>query len=204
MADNAVTPFETITNGQIGKINDLVAAKLRKSGLSSDLVQEILKTQGGDLATNLVADLRRRVEAINNLVVRTVKVDRSLTLQDMLKATDRNQYIENDVVATMPQGEGEDVEIVFFKFDRYIGDDELDKEHELRGTVPADPHELAAFNAANPEFADDHHNGTHWKDANGKWCYIAFDLWRDDERNVHVRRNDNEWDNGWWFAGRRK
>jgi len=205
MADKAVTPSKTITNEQIGKINDLATAQLRKSGLPSDFVQEVLKTQGGELATNLVADLQRRVEAISDLIVRRVTVDRSLTPQDALKAIiGRNQYTDNDVIATMPQGKGKDVEIVFFKLDRYISDDELDKEHELRGTVPADPHELVAFNAANPEFADDHPNGTHWKNANDNWCYIAFHRWYDGGRHVNVHRHRHKWDDYWWFAGRRK
>lgn len=30
----------------------------------------------------------------------------------------------------------------------------------------------------------------------------AFNRWND-ERNVNVNRNDNEWNDNWWFAGRR-
>lgn len=204
MADKAVTPSKTITNEQIGKINDLAAAQLRKSDLPSDLVQEILKTQGGELATNLVADLRRRVEAISDLIVRTVTVDRSLTGKAALDATGRNQYTDSDVVATMPQGEGDEVEIVFFKLGRYISDDELDKEYDLRGLIPVDPHALAALNAADKDFADERPNATHWQDANSKWCYAAFSRWGDDGRRVSVRRGDSGWNGPWWFAGRRK
>ena len=29
---------------------------------------------------------------------------------------------------------------------------------------------------------------------------IAFNRWND-ERNVNVNRNDNDWDDHWWFAG---
>ncbi|MEK7163130.1 MAG: hypothetical protein AAB775_00240 [Patescibacteria group bacterium] len=28
----------------------------------------------------------------------------------------------------------------------------------------------------------------------------AFNLWND-ERNVNVNRNDNDWNDNWWFAG---
>lgn len=30
----------------------------------------------------------------------------------------------------------------------------------------------------------------------------TFNLWND-ERNVNVNRNDNDWNDNWWFAGRR-
>jgi len=29
----------------------------------------------------------------------------------------------------------------------------------------------------------------------------AFNRWNDDERNVNVNRNDNDWNDNWWFAG---
>src|SRR3989339_41723 len=30
--------------------------------------------------------------------------------------------------------------------------------------------------------------------------YATFNRW-DDERNVNVNRNDNDWNDNWWFAG---
>ncbi len=30
-------------------------------------------------------------------------------------------------------------------------------------------------------------------------CYAAFNDW-DDERNVNVNRNDNDWNDDWWVA----
>ena len=32
----------------------------------------------------------------------------------------------------------------------------------------------------------------------------TFNRWNDDERNVNVNRNDNDWNDNWWFAGVRK
>lgn len=29
----------------------------------------------------------------------------------------------------------------------------------------------------------------------------AFNQWNDDERNVNVNRNDNDWNDNWWFGG---
>lgn len=201
---DTITPSEkTITEGEIGKINELVAAKLRKSNLPSNLVYEILKTKGGELADNLVADLQRMVDAISDLIIRRVPVNRSRAPKEALKATGRNQYVDDSVVANMPRGEGDEEEVVFFKLGRWISDDDLEKEYGLRSLVPVDPYSLAAVNEADPAFADEHPNATHWKDSSGKWCYAAFGRWYG-ERSVHVRRRDDGWNDDRWFAGRRK
>ena len=34
--------------------------------------------------------------------------------------------------------------------------------------------------------------------------FATFNQWNDDERNVNVNRNDNDWNDNWWFAGLRK
>ena len=38
------------------------------------------------------------------------------------------------------------------------------------------------------------------------FCVIvaAFNQWNDDERNVNVNRNKNDWNDNWWFGGVRK
>lgn len=33
-------------------------------------------------------------------------------------------------------------------------------------------------------------------------CYATFNRWND-KRNVNVNRNDNDWNDNWWFAGLR-
>lgn len=204
MVKKAITPSKPITEGEIGKICELIAAKLRKSNLLSEFVQAVLKTRrGGELADNLVADLRRMVDAISDLITRCVTVNRSQTPQAALAATGRKQYTNDEVVANMPRGEGDEVEVVFFKLGRWINDDELEKEYEIRGLVPSDPYSLAAVNEDDPDFANKRPNGTHWKDSSGKWCFIAFNRWGDG-RYVFVDRIDNKWPGYWWFAGRRK
>lgn len=207
MATSARTQSDTITNGQIGQINDRLATKLRTSGLLADPVQLVLKADGSAI-DDMIAALRRHVEANSDLIVRNSTPDRSLDSMAAIKATGRNFYGNEDVVATMPRGTAEKGETVFFKLDLsdrdgYISDDDLEKEFELRGLVPEDPDTLAAVNQDDPAFADDHPNATHWKDENGRWCYAAFDRW-DGGRDVHVGRRGSGWRGGWWFAGRRK
>ncbi len=140
---------------------------------------------------------------MSDMIVRPFKTDRNRTPQEMLNATGRVQYTDKSVVKGMPRGEGEEGEVVFFKLDRYLLDDDIEKEFELRGLKPADPYSLAAVNEADPAFADTHPNGTHWKDAEGNWCFVTFNRW-DDEREVNVDRSEGEGVSGAWFAGLRR
>src|SRR3989344_2102144 len=185
-----MTPQAIMTTGQIGKIQELLGAGLRKAELQSEPVQEVLEHRGGKLAEELVAVVRKYAEAESNLIIRSAKVDRTRTPQQVLDATGRKQYTDRKAVDSMPRGEGEEVEVGFFKLDLsarggLISDDDLEKEFEFRGIKP-DPYAVAAVNAADPAFADTHPNGTHWKDAQGKWCFATFYRWVGGERNVHV------------------
>ncbi|KKP93056.1 MAG: hypothetical protein UR98_C0011G0013 [Parcubacteria group bacterium GW2011_GWA1_36_12] len=205
-----MTPSESVmTAGQIGKVQELFGAGLRKANLPNAPVQQVLEHQGESLVVALVAVVRKIVEAACDMIVRTVSVIRTRTPQEAIKATGRAQYVSDEVVAAMPRGKGETAETVFFKLDLserggYINDADLDKEYELRGLVPEDPYSLSAQNEADPAFADDHPNATHWKDSSGKWCYIAFDRWRVGGRCVCVGRYGCGWRGYWWFAGSRK
>jgi len=64
MSEKDVSPSEeTITGGQIVKLTDVIAAKLRKSGLPSDASQQVIELQGAKIAEKVVEDFRTRVEA---------------------------------------------------------------------------------------------------------------------------------------------
>ncbi len=139
----------------------------------------------------------------DDMFIRHVTVSRTRTPMEAIDATGRNKYLTNDAIKTMPRGEGDEAYVIFFKLGREVSDADLDKEYELRDLKPADPYTLAAVNEADPAFADEHPNGTHWQDVHGNWCYAAFGRWRD-ERHVGVYRIDDGWGDHWWFAGLRK
>ena len=201
---HAVSPPETtITAGQAGKFADVQIAALRKSGLPSKETQQVLENQGATLADEFVASVRIRVEAISQIIVRRVKVDRGRTPKQVVDATGRVQYVDQDALASMPRGEGEEVDMHFFPAKRRISDDELAKLYDHHGFKP-DPYAQAEVNRVDPAFADDHPNGTHWKDADDKWCYAAFSRWGGDGRSVRVGRGSSGWDGNWWFGGVRK
>jgi len=199
---NAVTP-STMTDGQIDKAVDVLRSKLRKhrEELPSDAVQMVLGQD--DLADELFKGFRARVDRVSSMIIRHVTVDRTRTAKGALDATGRTQYTDKGVVKAMPKGEGDEVEVCFFKIGTWVNDDQLEDEYALRGLIPADPFSLAAVSEADPAFADQYPNGTHWKDAKGRWCFAAFDRWNG-ERRVNVDRLDDDWNDRWWFAGLRK
>jgi len=140
------------------------------------------------------------------VVVTVNRVDRTRNPQQVLDATGRRQYTNSAVVAAMPSGGTgveENVIMEFFRVGKNANDDEVAKAYEERGLVP-DPYAQAAVNEADPAFADEYPNGTHWKDADGNWCYAAFGR-LDAERNVNVRRRGVDvWYDDWWFGGVRQ
>ena len=199
--DKTMSP--SMTDGQIDKLCDVVRSAVRKhqSEFASDAVQQALgdKTLGQEL---LVA-FRKHVEAMSSMIVRTVSVSRNRTPQEAITATGRNEYADKKVVKTLPRDGEAEVTLYFFNLGQYATDDEAEKEFALRGLKPADPYALLAVNEADPTFADEHSNCTHWKDKDGKWCYVACHDW-DVDRSVSVSRDDIDWGGGWWFAGSRK
>lgn len=195
----------TMTDGQIenavSKLRD--AMRKHRSEISSDIAQQVLGVE--NLGMMMYAPFRERAEAVSNLIVRKVKVNRSRSPQEALDATGRVQYTKRTVMDSMPKGDGDEVEVVFFKPDLskrngHISDDDIKKEFEMRGLKPADPFSVAAVNEADPAFADEHPHGTHWKDPQGNWCYATLYRWSD-ERRVNVLRYDDDWSGDWWFAG---
>jgi len=192
-----------MTSGQIGKIQEMLGAGLRKADLPSEPTQQVLENQGSSLVSELVTVVRKYVETAGNTIIRRAKVNRDLLPREVIDAMGRRQYTNCEVVEAMPRGDGEEAEIIFFKLGCYVSDDDLEKEYSLRGLVAADPYSLAAVNLYDPAFADEHPNSTHWKDAGGKWCYAAFSRWYGGRR-VRVRRVGGDWYDYWWFAGLRK
>lgn len=193
-----------MTEGHIGKINELLAAGLRKArgNFRAPDVQLTLERCGPTIVERFIKSLEELVATTANAIVRTVKVNRNRSPKEMVAALGRVEYTTNSVVKIIPKGEGEDVTVEFFKLGKYVSDNDLDLEYQKRGLTP-DPYAQAAVNEADPAFADEHPNGTHWKDEDGNWCFIAFDR-VGDGRSVSVNRSDGDWSGYWWFGGVRK
>jgi hypothetical protein len=203
--DSPLSPSKKpMTDGQIDKAQSLLRAILRRhrSEFSSDVIQEMLAKKGVVLQDEFLAAVRRHVEFLSNMIVRTVLVKYDRTAQEAIDATYRVKYELCSVVAGMPGGGGKNrrVPVTFFNTGRYMAFDSLDKEYAARCLVPADPYALAAVNEADPAFADEHSNGTYWKDGDGNWCFVAFSC-EDGKRCVRVWQDKFVWNGVKWFAG---
>lgn len=197
-----------MTDGQIenavNKLRD--AMRKHRSEITSDVAQQVLGIE--NLGMVMFAPFRERAEAVSNpIVVRKVKVNRSCSPQEAIEATGRVQYTDRKVVDAMPKGEGDEVEVVFFKprpeeYTRpgFISDDDLEKAIVVRG-LTNDPVAVAAVNESDPAFANKKPHASHWKDSDGNWCYATFSRWGDGREGVGVVRYDDGWGDGWWFAG---
>ena len=136
-----------------------------------------------------------------NIVTRDYTCDPALIGMDAINATGRSKYVTNSVVEAMPRATFESGQSHFFRVGKTMKVRQPAIEAAKRGLRLVDPHTLAAFNAANPEFADTHPNATEWDGKNGNACCAAFGRWSDDERSVLVFQNDDDCRDGWWFAG---
>ena len=140
------------------------------------------------------------VERVSKMVVRRVTVDRSRTPEQLLAATGRVQYVDRDVLVTMPRSATkgvEKVELFFFNEGRFLSVDEQEKVLAEHGLVP-DYEAQFQVNIDDPTFADEHPNGMQWRDSEDRPCFAAF------LRGVVVVRRGCVWRGRWWVAGRRK
>lgn len=207
MTEIMTASVEEITDGQIDTAVDQLRAAMRKHRreIPKDAAQQALGID--NLGMRMFAVFRDIAQAMGGLIIRIVKVDRSQTPRQALKATGRSQYVDDDVVDAMPRGEGDEAELIYFKPDPSlykngkISCDAVAAEYEKRGLVP-DPMAQAADNQ-DDAFADKTPNGCQWKDKDGNYCYAAFSRWGG-RRRVGVHRFDDDWDGSWSFAGVRK
>lgn len=196
-----------MTDGQVGKIAELITATLRKvrGNFHSTDVQNALERSGSTIQEKFLKLFQELVEATAQALVRTVKVNRNRSQEEMLKALRFLIYMDPYVVSTIPVGQGEDVTVEFFKLDKSVSEDALALEYEKRGLVP-DIYAQAAVNEADPNFTDAYPNSTYWKNDAGNWCRIEFQLDLNTRAVSVFGVNDMfcDTDKNHWFGGVRK
>lgn len=109
--------------------------------------------------------------------------------QELLDETGYRQYVDKEVLKTIPRSSG-DEKVEVFTVGRWITNAELLKEYESRGLTPASLDEMLLVEK-NYDYI-----GTIW----GKNCYFACRRLVD-ERSLDVYSYDDEWSDFWWFAG---
>ena len=200
--------FPPMTDGQIDAAVGTLRDVLNKHRLEllTDVAHQVL----GDpaLGRRLLYLFRKMIEEANGTTIRYVEVDFARTAQQAIDAVSPYGVVQSDVAEAMPRGQNKKEYVHFFwiDVDRFLKDDEIEREYEMRGLVPVDPYTLAAVNECDSTFVDEHINYTHWKDAGGNWCY--FVCWRDQasyyhgfRRFVNISRRDGMSYSGVWFAG---
>src|SRR5882724_3719867 len=98
---------EPLTEDQIGKVLELLGARLRKSRLQSKPLQHVLEHQGVTLVDKLMAAITEITDAASALIVRYVTVNRTRSAKEALKATGRVRYVTDSVAASMPNATDE-------------------------------------------------------------------------------------------------
>src|SRR6185369_14550390 len=102
---------------------------------------------------------REYIDNDNNTIVRHVTVERDRDREQFCLRISRRQFVDNAVLATMPNDGPAEVDVVFFKVGRYLSVNELEGEYESRGLKP-DHYAQIQANIDDPAFADEHPNGT--------------------------------------------
>lgn len=170
MARTMIASGSGMTDGQIDNaVNKLRAAMLKnRNSIGRGVAQEILGMS--NVGMILFETFREAAEARDGLISRQVRVNRNRTPQEMLDATGFNQCGYIDFIETMPRGEGDEVEVVFFQPKAWECDRDgnlmqaLDLEKALarRGLVRADPYSVAAVYEADSDFIDNKAVIVHW------------------------------------------
>ena len=205
MTIKAIAPIaaEVATKEQFGRASDRFEERCRKNNatLPKDATQLVLEEEGDELAQEMYEALRKRVERRTTMIVRHATVNRNQTPKQILDATGRKQYVNKDILETMPgKGEGaEEIDVYFFKLGRWVGAEELEREYALRGLTP-DPYAQAQVNTDDPEFATEHPNSTQWNRDGKVSSYLDFGRWGGG-REVYCGRYDSDWNDDYWFSG---
>jgi hypothetical protein len=195
-----------MTDGQIEDAVDKFRAAMCKhrTYVSAPVAQTVLGLPNVGMV--LFATFLKHAEAISNHMVRTVMVQRGRSLEDALNATGCVQYTDPAVMESVPRGEEGAVEVVLFKpdFSAYPGmsasDEDLEQELVAQGLRLGGPRTAVAVYETDSSLMDGRPFGTHWKDADGNWCFLTLGRWRHGRRRIDVGRSVRKWNNGWWFV----
>lgn len=152
------------------------------------------------------------------VVVRGLRVNRSQTPVEALAACGATLSVDEEIVATMPQGKGELIDLYIFRypsdapqkrirtFDERrpmaATDDDLEQQF-IKHRFATDPYSLLALLETDPISLKSypHGIGTHWKNPQGQWCMMCVGPTKEGGRHVIVERSAGLWELRSSFAG---
>jgi len=206
-----MTPSK-MTDGQIGRILELLGAKLRKhqESLPCHLVQVALGQPAfSQKLLQAVAD--QVAETQRYMKVRIVSVKPGRSRQEAINALrvdTRHTDIDAHILSTMPESPGGEVLVYFFYLFGAASNEGLEQEYANRGLFPVDPVTLAASHEECFGFPDDHYSiKTVWREVDGRMSWATFyrlddpnSVWH---RSPHIAIHSSHqgvWGDG-WYAG---
>jgi hypothetical protein len=194
------TMSPSMTDNQVNKLVEIFRAYAQRhaKNLNSAAVQPVLESK--DLASAMFTPFLTLVEAQAEMFTRTVTVNRTQSpLSAFESITSHKQFLNKSVVSSMPLGQGEEVTLYFFPIKKQMSPVEYAAALDSRGLKP-DPMAQAAFNQANPEFADTCRNGTQWQNEAGEFCCAIWCDWHG-SRRVSVDEDSADWRDFWFACG---
>lgn len=130
-----------------------------------------------------------------------MKINRNLTIKQLLKKLPfEYKYINKDVVASLKNEGDKEVEIEFFKLDKWVSSSELTQEYKKRNLSP-DFGAVISYVLDNPKILNEKGDIAI---QNAENIYVTFSRRFDDERDVYCYRLNDGWGGIWWFGGVRK
>ncbi|MSU44863.1 hypothetical protein EXS45_01635, partial [Candidatus Nomurabacteria bacterium] len=141
MKKNIAPIVQEITDAQISRIVSRFSERCHKKCalLPRVIVQDILEHEGHVLSKEMFDVLYRHIERRSEMVIRHVKVDRTKTGEQLITALNCKEFVDIEVLATMPTQGKKEENLYFFPVKQIIQVGDYVKEFESRGLVP-DPY----------------------------------------------------------------
>jgi hypothetical protein len=205
-----VTPSnltEPVTRGQIAKVEDLVGAAVRKSGLPGACVQQLVHYHGAELTKKILQVLKGEALESTGIAAGNANVHAGMA-RDPKKALGMipvmsSQYvcIREKPAASMPHGKPGPVTVTLFQLRHPVNSyEDLMGEYAARGLKPADPATFAIFCYTHGDIlVEARYIATTWKDPEGMWCAVKV-IYRF-ESGTSVSVEEVIQFNNWFFAG---
>lgn len=200
------SPFVCVSDGQIGKVQGIVGAAMRKGRrhISKDVLQSVL--QGDITSKGLVDNIQQTISNYAG-IVRHVLVDYERSIESTLQGSGIKGrflgYSSGDLRRAPKARTGKEiVEFVFFKPGYLISDQQVRQEFEARG-LSVDVYAQATANADDPNFARHHPNIVAWKVEERYLKSLNFH--QKDDRTYFSIEDDwvRDYSSDTWFGGAR-
>jgi len=170
-----IPSLEPISEGQIGKICELISTRLRKTLIQRKPLQIVLETEAVLMVDKIVTILTNMIRKKSDYFIYRVIVNRKRPPINALLNYAHKHYesmdcVNLDIIKEIPYGKKEGTEDIYlFYMDHYTTN--WESEYEVRGLKPADLFAIVSLNDTNYPLPE---NITRWKGKNGQWCYCSF------------------------------